>query len=154
YPLVHESSIPVAMLHQLLSEVPDAPAVVELVSGLGDIDSAAPTLALWSLSRMVRQSGVLIRHFDAGTTGLLARLQREGDPAATEFVHGFVDFLRKYGSRGTNEWEIATVTWETEQDIPLAMIERMRLKSDDHDPERNAARLAEQRERLTADVRG
>jgi pyruvate,water dikinase len=154
YPLVHESSIPVAVLHQLLSGVPDAPAVVELVSGLGDIDSAAPTLALWALSRMVRQSDVLTRHFDAGTSGLLERLQRESDPAATEFVHGFADFLREYGSRGTNEWEIATVTWETEQDIPLAMVERMRQQADDHDPRKNAARLADQREQLTADVRG
>lgn len=153
YTLVHESSIPVAMLHQLLGGVADAPALVELVSGLGDIDSAAPTRSLWKLGRAVAGSPTLTKHFEQGVAGLLDRMRHDDDPEVTAFLHGFDEFLREFGSRGTNEWEIATVTWETEQEIPLGMIERMRLQHDTHDPTTNATRLADERERLTADVR-
>jgi pyruvate,water dikinase len=75
YPLVHESSIPVAMLHQVLSELADAPPLLQLVSGLEEIDSAEPTHALWQMSRMVRASESLSRQFDGGVSGLLDRLR-------------------------------------------------------------------------------
>lgn len=166
YPLVHESSIPVAMLHQLLSSVPNAPAVVELVSGLGEIDSAEPTRAMWRLSRTVRESPELSHHLHAGVDGLLDRLRGSGSEACKVFLGGFEEFLLEFGSRGTSEWDICTVTWETHQEagcpapprvrtgsVPLGMIERLRLQDESKSPMTNAERLCNARERLTAEVR-
>ena len=50
-----------------------------LVAGIGDVDSAAPSWALWDLSRLVGASTELTALFDAGIDGLLERLQ--GRPA-------------------------------------------------------------------------
>jgi hypothetical protein len=139
------------MLHHLLAGIDGAPLLVELVSGLDEIDSAAPTRSLWQLGRSVRESEVLTRHFDEGVTGVLDRLRADSYPACVAYLQGFEDFLCEYGSRGTDEWDFATVIRETEPEIAFGMVERMRMQ-DDGEPTRNAARLREQRERPTENV--
>ncbi|WP_216892233.1 PEP-utilizing enzyme [Nocardia alni] len=153
YELVHESSIPVAALHAILAAIPDAPPLVSLVSGLGDIDSAEPTRALWELSRAIRRSPALTALFDESTDGLPARLAESTDPEIADLARRFEEFLYDYGSRGINEWDVCTTTWETHPDVPLAMLERMRLQPDDQSPTGHRQRLAEERERATASVR-
>ena len=82
--------------------------------------------------------------FDAGTDGLDARLRASDDPAAQDFCTNFDLFLFAYGSRGPNEWELRSPTWETEPDLALAAIDRMRLAGDDAAPNlSNTARAAE-----------
>ena len=69
----------------------------------------------------------------SGLDGLTDRLQRLG-PAATDFLTGFADFTTTYGSRGPNEWELRSRTWETHPELPLALVDRMRFSPDSDDP--------------------
>jgi pyruvate,water dikinase len=105
------------------------------------------------MSRMVRASESLSRQFDGGVSGLLDRLRNGSDPDSVRFFSAFDSFLFEFGSRGSNEWDVCTVTWETNPDIPLALIERMRLQDDGQSPEVNAERLRVDRERQTERVR-
>ena len=73
----------------------DASIAMRLVSGLGDVDSAAPSSALWSLGRSVAGSPTLSAAFDAGVPGLLQRLQH--DDSAVGFVAEFRSFLAEFG---------------------------------------------------------
>ena len=71
------------------------------LGGFGDVDSAAPSHAMWAL---------------------VAGSNRRSD----EFVDGFGRFIFDFGSRGPNEWEVRSPTWETRPALALAAIDRMR----------------------------
>lgn len=154
YSLIYESSVATGMLGQALAPLDDPSLQVRLISGYGGVDSAAPSYALWDLSRTVAGSAALTAEFGTGVAGILDRLRKVDDPDVTGFVHRFENFQREYGSRGTEEWEICPATWETHPEIPLAMVERMRLQPDDLAPGTRAARLAEQRVAAQEEVRG
>lgn len=121
-------------------------AAMRLISGFGGVDSAAPSYAMWDLSRLVRASAVLTTLFDGGPHGLNDRLRASSDAGANAFVVALDEFLAEFGSRGPNEWDILSETWETNPDIALAAIDRMRLAVDSASPKRqNAAREADRK---------
>ncbi len=129
----------------------DPSRALALLGGLGGVDSADPSFALWDLSRIVRSDPHLEALFDGGLPGMDQRLA--GDAGAEAFNSAFDAFLATHAARGPNEWEMACEVWGTDPSLPLAIIERMRHAGDDHDPRvRSAARAAE-REVATTDVR-
>lgn len=98
-----------------------------LCSGLGDVDSAAPSWAMWELSRL--------------------------DEDSDEYRDRFADFLERFGNRGPNEWDLRSDTWGTNPDLPTVAIRAMRPAADTDSPQaRTELRVAE-REAATAVVR-
>jgi rifampicin phosphotransferase len=147
------SGIAPGILFAIGEAIGDPTIPMKLVAGIGEVDSAEPSYAMWELSRLVRNSPELTAAFDAGVSGLLERLAASESSDAAAFVAGFDDFLTEFGSRGPNEWEISADTWETRPGIALAAIDRVRFQADDEAPLiRNRARAVE-REALTAEVR-
>ncbi len=106
---------------------------LRIAGGLGGVASAAPSHDLWSLGRLVAASPELTAAFDAGIDGLVDRLADLG-PVADEFLAGFAAFTATHGSRGPNEWELRSRTWETHPELPLSLVDRMRLSPDGDDP--------------------
>ena len=129
---------------------------MRLIAGLGGVDSAAPSYALWAMSRAVRGNAALNAAFDGGVDGLEVRLRKaaaRGEGYAAGFLADFDHFIAEFGSRGPNEWDIATPSWELNPAGPLAYIDRMRLAPDTASPlAENAARGAE-RHQLETGVR-
>ena len=76
-----------------------------------------------------------------------------------DFNTNFEIFLNDFGSRGPNEWELRSQTWQTHPNLVLAILERMRLSPDDQNPrsrhkeaqERSAEALSELREMVKGD---
>ena len=144
------ASIAPGVLAAVTAAVGRPEAAMRIMAGVGGVDSAAPSYAMWELSRLVAADEAVTALFDAGPDGLDERL-RSSD-AATGFVAALDDFIAEYGSRGPNEWDIGAETWETDPGLVLAMVDRMRLQPDDQDPRNeNAARAAE-REALSAEI--
>jgi len=148
------SGIAPGMLVAVAAAVEDPTIPMRLLAGLGDVDSAAPSYAMWEMSRSIRNSAALTAAFDAGVDGLVGRLSASDSPDAAEFLGTFVSFLAEFGSRGPNEWELSAETWETDPTIALAAIERVRFQADDEGPRARAAALAAERESLVEEVRG
>ncbi len=123
---------------------------VRLLAGLGDVDSAAPSLAMWTLAKSINLDAAVAAHFDAGINGLEGRL--EADPAAERFRRDFADFIDQFGSRGPNEWDTAFDTWETQPKLALTLIDRMRATDASHDPAAQLKRLAADRVVLEAET--
>ena len=150
------SGIAPGILAAIGQAIGDDSIPMKILAGIGEVDSAEPSYAMWELSRMVRNSADLTAMFDAGVAGLVARLEAasEGGSAdAGAFLAAGVEFLAKYGSRGPNEWEISAPTWGTDPEIAVAAIDRIRFQTDAESPRaRNAAKVAE-REATIADVR-
>jgi rifampicin phosphotransferase len=126
---------------------------LELVSGIGDVDSAQASRDMWPLGRMVAKSAHLRAAFEAGINGLMERLARDPDPSAVEFREAFQRFLARWGFRGPNEWELRCHTWGTRPEIALAAIDRLRFAADSDAPEASSQRLIAAREQATATVR-
>lgn len=100
--------------------------IMPIIAGIGDVDSAEPSHAMWRLSRLPAESA--------------------------EFEQGFAQFLHDYGSRGPNEWEARSPTWETRPALALAAIERMRLAPDSADPVLHNAERARKRAAASAEL--
>lgn len=130
----------------------DPTMAVGLIGGIGPVDSAAPSWALWDLSRLVRDSAELTALFDAGVDGLHDRLRGSGSADAAAFVAGFDAFVYEFGSRGPNEWDLRAMTWETHPQLALAALERMRLASVEASPQVRHDAAVVERERLAGHV--
>ena len=129
---------------------------LRISGGLGDVASASPSFALWELSRIIRSSKELTSVFDDGMDGLEDRISELNH---ADFNTNFEIFLNDFGSRGPNEWELRSQTWQTHPNLVLAILERMRLYPDDQNPrsrhkeaqERSAEALSELREMVKGD---
>ena len=131
----------------------DATIPMRLLAGLGDVDSAAPSHALWDMSRKIRATPSLMALFDDGVDGLEQRLRSSSDAAMVDLTADFDAFLHEFGSRGPNEWEISAETWETKPSLVIAMLDRVRHQEDDESPQRRAEVRAAEREALADEVR-
>ena len=138
----------------VLAELDAGDALLPLLAGIGDVDSAALSHALWELSRRVRRSPVLTAAFDAGVDEVLGRIDRLDDPDAGAFREALAAFLRDFGSRGPNEWDIYAHTWGTRPEIALVAVDRMRHQDDAGGPDAGAERRAGEQAELWETVAG
>jgi phosphohistidine swiveling domain-containing protein len=113
------ASVPVGVISGVAQAVGRPDLILPLMAGVGDVDSAEPSYAMWDLSRL--------------------------DPSSDEFASGFEQFVVDYGSRGPNEWEGRSPTWETTPNLALVAIDRMRAAPDGADPRAHQAERAAQR---------
>lgn len=120
------ATVPLGVISGVATAVGRPDLVMPLIAGVGEVDSAAPSHAMWALSRL--------------------------DPDSDEFASGFEAFLYEFGSRGPNEWETRSPTWETRPALALAAIDRMRLAPDSVDPAQQNATRAAQREAAAAEL--
>ncbi len=120
------ATVPVGAISAVATAVGRPDLIMPILGGIGEVDSAAPSHAMWKLSRI--------------------------DPDSAEFTAGFEQFLLDFGSRGPNEWETRSPSWETRPALALAAIDRMRLAPDGADPERHQAAQAAQRAAASAEL--
>ena len=150
------AAVPLGVLEQVCTALGRPQDTLKLVAGFGDVASAAPSDAMWQLGRQVAASTALGALFDAGPAGLADRLAAAGaedsSGAIAAFNEAFGSFLYEFGSRGPNEWEMTCPTWETDPDIALAAVDRMRLAPAEAEPALRRAELAAQRESLTTEI--
>ena len=139
------------ILNALTAEI-DPTMVTKLLAGLGDIDSAAIANTIWNLSRQVRRSPTLTAIFDEGIDGVLQSVRANKDADAASFAAAIDDFMYQHGSRGPNEWDLYSPAYETNPELLLSAIDRLRGNDDTADPQAGEARGAAERERLAAEL--
>ena len=131
----------------------DPGLTMTLVAGIGGVDSAAPSVALWEMGRRVAATPALTAAFDAGVPGLLERLGADGRvEGADELLGELGAFLERFGSRGPNEWELRSHTWGTKPELALSAIDRMRLAPGSQAPAANLAQRSEDAAEAAAKV--
>ena len=147
------SGIPPGMLGAVAEAISDPTMPMRVLAGLGDVDSAAPSFALWELSRLIRDDGELSAVFDEGVDGLLDRIETLDSLNAQQFRDDFDNFVYEYGSRGPNEWELSANTWETDPAIPLRTLDQVRKQPDEKNPRNGADSASEDRQQVVEEVR-
>jgi phosphohistidine swiveling domain-containing protein len=125
---------------------------IRLLAGI-EVDSAAPSHAMWELGRLAAASPVVAAAFEAGPDSVLDRLRDSDDPAAAEFLTHFDLFLRHHGFRGQNEYDLRAPSWELRPRIALAAIDLMRRSDESNSPATRSAASVAERDRVLADIR-
>jgi phosphohistidine swiveling domain-containing protein len=145
------STVGQAMLGQLCASVGRPDMLLDLISGLGDVESASPSAGLWDLSRRVRASHELTALFDQGPPAVARALAGEGDLGG--FRAAFDGFLDQYGMRGPNEWDIRARSWDADPVQALAHVDSLRQSTDEGSPQARAARLSARRRAVADELR-
>lgn len=144
------ATVPVGIISGVAEAVGRPDLLLPIIAGFGDVDSAEPSHAMWAIGRMVRESSRLTAIFDIGVDGLLERLENQDTEESRNFLGAFDSFIYEYGSRGPNEWETRSPTWETRPELALSAIDRMRLADDTLDPQLQNTQRAIQRKEAAA----
>jgi len=156
--ITFRANIGPGLLAQTCAKQLDDPTMaMKLLAGIGLVESAEPSVALWDLSRLVAAEPQLGAVFDRGVAEVSARLDAGGasgePPGLADFRRRFGIFLNDFGSRGPNEWEGSSPTWGTRPTLALAAIDRMRGAEPHHDPRHQRNRLERERLEATAEAR-
>jgi pyruvate,water dikinase len=132
--------------------VGDPSLAIRLLAGI-EVDSAAPSHAMWELGRVAAASDVVSAAFDAGPDAVLDRLRASDSPDAADFLERFDTFLFEHGARAQNEYDLYATSWEVKPRIALAAIDLMRRSDESQAPSnRHHASVAE-RDRIVAEIR-
>jgi pyruvate,water dikinase len=142
------TSLPTGAMQALCDAVGHPEWAMPLISGYGGVDSAAPSFAMWDMSRLAKASAHLTKAFEQGVEGLYGRLAADTSDDAKAFRAALGAFMAEFGSRGPNEWEIIADVWETKPELVLQAIDLMRRTADSESPYRRAERLEAERRRL------
>ena len=110
--------------------------LTDLTAAVGDVASAAYSVALYEVAKAAQGSPEVLAAFDEGVAGIGERLADMAEAKA--FNDAFDDFIEQYGHRGPNDWEISSRTWENTPELAYAAVNVMRRSDHDLSP---AARL-------------
>jgi len=146
------ASIAPGVIGAVCAAVGNPTATMRLLAGIGGVDSAAPSSAMWDLSRTARASAALTHHFESGNDGLTERMRADPTPEVAAFVAELDEVLAEFGSRGPNEWDIHSHTWETRPDLVLAAVDLMRRADESAAPSGHHAAAEAERMRLGDEI--
>lgn len=147
------STVGPAMLGELVAGVGRPDALLDLISGLGDVESASPSVGLWELSRLVKHSDVLTRHFERGAVAVAEDLRDASSGELLRLREALEGFLDDYGMRGPNEWDIRARSWDVDPVQVLTHVDTLRHSADEGSPQARGARLSARRDQVTAELR-
>ncbi len=145
------SSLGTGALGAICEELGDPTLAIRLLAGI-EVDSAAPTHAMWALSRLARRSAAVTTAFERDREAVLEILAKSDDPSAAEFLIGFERFLHDHGSRGPNEYDVRAPSWEARPGTALVAIDLMRRSDDSQAPAVRSATAVAERDRVIADI--
>jgi pyruvate,water dikinase len=152
------SAVGPAMLAEACAAAGEPAALLDLISGYGDVPSASPSWGLWELSRQANSSPELSAMFDRGVTAVTAAVTASLDgatqPAMVKFAEALDGFLADFGQRGPNEWDIRAVSWEAGPHQVLALVDSMRHMPDEDSPDARHVRLEATRTSAAERIRG
>jgi len=140
------SSIGNGILPTLITDDPSA--ITKLITGIGDVDSADIAGRIFAMSRQVNADAGLAAAFEAGLDDALERIAAMDSDAARAFTAAANDFMYTHGSRGPNEYDPYSWSYESRPLLLTRAIDKVRGASDDHDPVAALEASAAERQRL------
>ncbi|WP_394942974.1 PEP-utilizing enzyme [uncultured Ilumatobacter sp.] len=131
----------------------DANLSIRLLAGI-EVDSAAPSHAMWKLGRLANASDAVSAAFATGPDSVIDALRNDGGAEANAFLGEFEQFLVDHGARGQNEYDPLALSWEVKPRIALAAIDLMRRSDEAQAPATRHDVAVIERDRIAAEVRG
>lgn len=132
----------------------DPNAVIPLCSGLGDVESAKPALALFDLATLARDSsGVDAALENDDIDSVIARLAEPPDTEWRAFGAAFDDFLLQWGYRVQGEADFTNPDWSERPEFALSQVRSMLALPPDVTPRAGLERATAERTALESQIR-
>ena len=144
------ATVPVGIISAVATAVGRPDLIMPIIAGIGQVDSAEPSHVMWDLGRSAAASTEVAAAFEAGVHGMLDRLRGSSAPDVAAWLEQFEAFLYNFGSRGPNEWETRSNSWETHPELALSAIDRMRISPAEMAPGLHFAERAAERATVSA----
>jgi pyruvate,water dikinase len=125
---------------------------IRLLAGI-EVDSGAPSHAMWDLGRLAAASDEVAAAFDAGPDQVLDILRASDSAEARDFLDRFDTFLFEHGARAQNEYDPYSTSWEVRPRIALAAIDLMRRSDESQAPGNRTSTSVAERDRIVAEIR-
>jgi len=125
---------------------------IRLLAGI-EVDSGAPSHAMWELGRLAAASDEVAAAFDAGPDQVLDILRASDSAEARDFLDRFDTFLFEHGARAQNEYDPYSTSWEVRPRIALAAIDLMRRSDESQAPGNRTSTSVAERDRIVAEIR-
>lgn len=125
---------------------------IRLLAGI-EVDSGAPSHAMWELGRVAAASDEIAAAFDTGADHVLDALRASDSAEARDFLDRFDTFLFEHGARAQNEYDPYSTSWEVRPRIALAAIDLMRRTDESHAPTNRTGVAVAERDRIVAEIR-
>lgn len=132
--------------------VGDPTLSIRLLAGI-EVDSGAPSHAMWELGRVAAASDEIAAAFGAGPDQVLDVLRASDSVEARDFLDRFGTFLFEHGARAQNEYDPYSTSWEVKPRIALAAIDLMRRSDESQAPTNRTRASVAERNRIVADIR-
>jgi rifampicin phosphotransferase len=147
----------------------DPAAVIALCSGLGEVESAKPAIALYDLAMTAARSETVATALNtqpAATVLESIRVAQSGagqsgdaSPAHDNdewraFADRFQEFLHLYGFRVQGEVDVSNADWSEQPTFVISQIRSMMAVPEGDSPRAQVAKAAAGREALEATIRG
>jgi pyruvate,water dikinase len=143
------STIGPGVLAQLCAAAGAPELHLDLLSGLGEVTSAAPSRELWQLSRLLREEPELLAALEHDPRRVVDAA-RDGQ---SRFATGLARFLVDRGFYGPSGWDLLAPSWEVEPGQLVGMLRRLVRSPESEAPEHAETRLAQRRVEAAAVVR-
>jgi pyruvate,water dikinase len=125
-----------------------------LVTGMQSLESARPSVYIWDLSRMVKDSRRLRGIFESNDPGdILSLLEEDTSPQSEEFLDSLSSFLDDFGYRGIFESEAMMLNWDEDPSYLFAAIKNYLPAEDDSSPRIIASRQERERDQAMQEAR-
>jgi pyruvate,water dikinase len=131
----------------------DPDTIVGLCSGLGDVESSKPALALYDLAQVARKSAAVRRVLAAGDTAAALAAMAANDPAWGAFIDEFDEFVHRFGFRVQGEADPSVPDWGEEPTFLLSQVKSMMALKPADSPAAHVKRAGASRVKLERAVR-
>mgnify|MGYP006270137619 CR=1 FL=1 len=131
----------------------DPMAMVGLCSGLGDVESSKPALALYRLAQVAKKTAAVRTAFANGDMAAVQTGMHSGAREWQAFADEFDEFIHRYGFRVQGEADPTVADWSEEPTFVLSQVRTMMALGSAEAPAAQVKRAAAGRVALERKVR-
>lgn len=101
----------------------DPNAIIGLVSGLGNVESSKPALAMYDLAQVAKKTAAVRKVLESGDTDAALEAIASGDRVWASFTDEFDEFVHRYGFRVQGEADPSVPDWG---EVPTFLLSQVR----------------------------
>ena len=131
----------------------DPHTIVGLCSGLGNVESSKPALALYDLAQVAKKTAAVRKVIEAGDTEAALAAMAAHDRAWEAFTDEFDEFVHRYGFRVQGEADPSVADWGEDPTFLLSQVRSMMALKPADSPAAQVKRAAASRVKLEKAVR-
>jgi rifampicin phosphotransferase len=131
----------------------DPGAIVGLCSGLGNVESSKPALALYDLAQVARRQAVVRNTIAAGDMEAVRRAIDDNDRLWEVFIDEFDEFIHRYGFRVQGEADPTVPDWGEDPTFVISQVRTMLALKPNESPAAQIKRATAVRAKLEKTVR-